>query len=276
MNLEKITKKLTLLITCIVFTFSFTANAGPWDWGHGGNNHHKFSEAIWNFYHKKKRPDNLAKTMTFAATRAFDSVDGTFFVDGLIGGDGMRFFKQTMGFSDQVIERNRGRASEFFMERFGLDIADPRLYFTGFEIDPASGYRVIMESGENHKIGKGYPILDGGWGLVVMSPEGIDLGGEFEGTHVPAGSMFVHGNYLIKRGKGRKDLAIGYRSRGPILSVGTGNVINCEVFHPKLGFGVSLGYSEIHQLNNGQITAHARNVLTFPAFGYEQKSLEED
>ncbi|MEE9355677.1 MAG: hypothetical protein V3U75_08830 [Methylococcaceae bacterium] len=259
MNVVKMVNTALLFIVSLL-AFSFTASAGSsfWDqdWGRG-------------FY--QRGPDNLGKAMTFISTRAFDSVDGTFFLDGMIKGDGMDFFKNTMGLSEEEIEMSREKALAFYKKRFGLDIDDPKVYFTGFQIDPAAGYKVIMATGKRNHLGKGYPIVDGGWAYAVVDPEGLDLGGEFEGTHVPAGTMFAFGNYVIKRGRGRKDLVLSYKSRGPMQPVGTGGVINCEVSHPKFGEGVGWGYFEFHELANGQVSAQVRNVLTFPKFGYDEE-----
>lgn len=217
-------------------------------------------------------PDNYRETMLFIADRPFSSVDGTFFLNGIVGGDGVDFFKNVLGLSDEEIEESRQQAIAFYQQRFGLDVNDPRLYFTGFQIDPAVNYRAVMISGEIRRTPRrdGYPIVDGGWGLAVMDPEGVDLGGEFEGVHVPAGTLFAKGTYLIKGGKHGKDITVNYRSRGPMQPVGTGGVIDCEISHPDLGQGVAWGYFELHALPNNLTTAQVRNVLTFPAFGFEE------
>ncbi len=265
MNIKNLTHKAALFFMASMLAFSFSASADSWNWGH------VFKHGWGHHHHNKSRPDNLAKAMTFISTRPFDSVDGTFFLDGMVDGDGMDFFKNVMGLTDAEIDEKRENAIAFYMDRFGLDVNDPRLYLTGFQIDPAADYRVVMMSGKRNNVGKGLPIVDGGFALAVVDPEGIELGGEFEGTHVPAGTMFAaEGNYVIKRGKGRKDLVLSYQSRGPMQPVGTGGIINCEVFHPVHGAGVGWGYFEFHTLTNGQTAAQVRNVLTFPAFGYEE------
>lgn len=253
-------KKIALIVASLVAVISFNANASH--------------DNDWSKYYKNS-PDNLGKIFTFISTRPFDSVDGTFFLDGMAGGDGMDFFKNTMGYSDEEIAENKQAAIEFYQERFGLDASDPRLYLTGFQIDPAADYRAVLVSGKKRNPGKGYPIIDGGWALAVVDPAGIDLGGDFAGTHVPAGTMFAHGgSYVIKRGGSRKDIIINYKSRGPMQPVGRGGVINCEVSSDKFGEGVAWGYFEFHALANGQIAAQVRNVVTFPGFGYEEEMIE--
>lgn len=220
-------------------------------------------------------PDNLIKAMTLISTRPFNSVDGTFFVDGLAG-DGMNFFKNVLGLTDQKIEQKRNAAINFLNKRFGIDVNDPKVYFTGFQITPDNDYRVLMMTGENKNLGKGYSVIDGGYAVFVTAPEGLDLGGEFAGTHVPVGTMFTAGGtYVIKRGENQKDILITYQSRGPMQSVGTGGVFNCEVFHPKWGKGLGLGYWEFHNLKNGQFTSQLRNTLTFPGFGIEEGLIEQ-
>ncbi|ESS66714.1 hypothetical protein MGMO_177c00050 [Methyloglobulus morosus KoM1] len=228
-----------------------------------------------NHSHGKNNPDNLIKAMTFISTRPFNSVDGTFFLDGLFGGDGMGFFKNVLGLTDQQIEQKRNAAIAFYASRFGIDVNNPKVYFTGFQIDPGADYRVIMMTGEENP-GKGYPIIDGGFAVAVTDPAGLDLGGEFMGTHVPAGTVFAaEGTYVIKRGKERKDIVINYQSRGPMQPVGTGGVINCEVVHPVWGKGLGWGYFEFHNLKNGQITSQVRNVLTFPGLGIEETMIQK-
>lgn len=221
-------------------------------------------------------PDNLDKVFTFVSTRPFDSIDGTFFKDGMVAGDGMSFFKDVMGYSEEEIAANREAAKVFFMEKFGVDVNDPRIYFTGFQIDPAADYRVLLESGVGKGPGKGYEIVDGGWAAAVVDPAGLELGGEFAGEWVPAGTMFAHGgSYVIKQGPGKDDIVINYKSRLPMQPVSKGGVIVCEVEHPEYGTGAAWGYFEFHSLSNGQISAQVRNVLTFPAFGMEETAIEQ-
>jgi len=253
-------KNITSLLMASLLAFSFSASAD--------NNGHKKA--------RNMSPDNLGKVFTFISTRPFDSVDGTFFLDGMLGGDGMDFFKNEMGYSDEEIEENRLAAIEFYQERFGLDVANnPGLYMTGFQIDPAADYRAILASGQGKGPGLGWPIIDGGWAVAVVNPDGVDLGGDFAGTHVPAGTMFAHGgSYVIKRGKYVKDIVIDYQSRGPMQPVGRGGVINCEVTSAMYGKGVAWGYFEFHALSNGQTAAQVRNVVTFPGLGYEEDRIQ--
>ncbi|MFT7560030.1 MAG: hypothetical protein ACI93R_001945 [Flavobacteriales bacterium] len=51
-----------------------------------------FSETNKSFSHRGNTPDNLTIVLTFVATTPIDSVDGSFFKDGLVGGDGKGFF----------------------------------------------------------------------------------------------------------------------------------------------------------------------------------------
>lgn len=263
MQTGKLVKTLSALLAASFLTLSFNSPAGQ---------SYRFDDHRGH----KHRPDNLIKAMTFVSTRPFDSVDGTFFLDGMVGGDGMHFFKDVLGLTDQEIEERRLAAIDFYAERFGIDVNDPKVYMTGFQIDPAADYRAIMMTGKGKNPGKGYPIIDGGFAVAVIDPAGLDLGGEFEGTHVPAGTMFAAGgSYVIKRGHHKKDIVINYQSRGPMQPVGTGGVINCEVVHPVWGKGLGWGYFEFHSLSNGQISAQVRNVLTFPGLGIEETLIEQ-
>jgi hypothetical protein len=249
------------MASSLAVSVSASADESPW---HGNPDHQK----------GYSRPDNLIKAMTFISTRPFNSVDGTFFLDGLFGGNGMDFFKNTLGLTDQQIEVKRNSAIAFFAQRFGIDVNDPRVYFTGFQVDPATDYRVMMMTGEENNPDKGYPIIEGGFIVAVMDPAGLDLGGEFAGTHVPAGTVFAAGGtYVIKRGGHREDIVINFQSRGPNQPVGTGLVVNCEVEYPEWGKGLGWGYFELHKLSNGQISAQGRNVLTFPGLGITETLL---
>jgi len=246
-----------LLASLLALAFTVSADNSPWS---GNLDHQKGNN----------QPDNFVMAMTFISTRPFNSVDGTFFLNGLLGGNGMDFFKNTLGLSDEEIEERRNSVVAFYTNRFGIDVNDPRVYFTSIQVDPAADYRVMMITGKGNNPGKGYPILEGGFVVVVVDPAGLDLGGEFIGTHVPMGAMFAAGgSYVIKTGGKGKDIVINYQSRGPTLFAGTGGIINCEVFHPVWGNGLGWGYFEFHKLTNGQSSAQIRNVLTFPGLGFE-------
>lgn len=269
-------KNISSVVMASVLAFSFSASAD----NYSHKNNYKTDKYSYKNHHKKShqmKPDNLGQAFTFVASRPFESVDGTFFLDGLVAGDGIRFFKEEMGYSDEEIEANRLAAIDFYQGRFGLDaINNPSVHLTSFELDPAADYRVLLASGKNMNPGKGWPIIDGGWALAVVDPNGVDLGGDFAGTHVPAGTMFTHGgSYVIKRGKHKKDIVINYQSRGPMQPVGRGGAINCEVTSSEFGNGVSWGYFEVHPLSNGQTAAQVRNVLTFPGFGYAEEMIEK-
>ncbi|MCP5245667.1 MAG: hypothetical protein H6937_06890 [Burkholderiales bacterium] len=226
----------------------------------------------------KHAPDNLTKAITFVANRPFDSVDGSIFRDGLIGGDGKAFFKNILGLSDQEIENKQQAAIEFLEQRFGIDVNNPGVIFTGFQIDPTINFKAIMMTGEGkeNNPGNGFPILEGGFIAVVVDPSGIDLAGEFAGVHAPAGTMLAaEGTYIIQRGKKYEDIVIRFQSRGPNFPVGTGLIINCELFHPEWGEGLGWAYTELHKLSNGQFVAQARNTLTFPGLGFEETMIEQ-
>lgn len=229
----------------------------------------------WKHQKIKKNPDNLIKSMTFIASRPFNSADGSFLLDGVFGGDGMNFFKNVLGLTDQEIKDRRNSAIEFFATSFGIMVNDPRVYFTGFQIDPATDYRTIMMTGEEQRIGEGYPVLEGGFLLAVTHPDGIDLGGEFEGLHVPAGALFVAGGaYVIQPGKGKPDIVLNLQSRWPNLPYESGRVLNMEVSHPEWGKGLAWGNAQIHKLANGQDSSQVRVVLTFPGLGIEENLME--
>lgn len=224
-----------------------------------------------NFTTKKNAPDNLTHAITFIASKPFYSTDGSFLLNGLLGGDGISFFKQTLGLTDKQIEQRRDAAISFFSQRFGIDVNDPKVHFTGFQIDPTTDYRAIMMTGED--AGIGYHIDEGGFIAVVMDTDGLDLRGEFLGQHVPKGTVFAAGGTYVINRPGHKNITIDFHSRGPNLPVGTGKILNCELFNTKWGKGLGWGYTEIYPLPNGKTGSQVRMVLTFPGLGIEETLL---
>lgn len=211
-----------------------------------------------------KTPTDLDKMLVYISTTPFTPVDGTFMVDGMMG-DGMHFQKEVLKRTDEEIAQDRNNAIDFFQSRFGISVTDPRVHFSGFEILPELEYRAVVISGENVPP-KGWPVHDGGWMVIVMDPHGIDLGGEFAGTHVTPGTMFVHANYLID--KKPTPVLLNYQAKRPIVPDTYGSFqVNCEIFSEQYGNGQAIGGTLPVALPDGRMLINTRNIITFPPFG---------
>jgi hypothetical protein len=225
-----------------------------------------------------RTPTGFDKNYFYISSSPFNSVDGTFLVDGIVNGDGMNFQKNVMGRNDQEMMENKQAAIDFFMERFGVDVNDSNVYFTGFEVMPEIQYRAVVSTDEAVPAA-GWPVHDGGWIVVVMNPDGIELGGEYVGRKAPPMTMFVFGNYKIDRMKYREHdsehmkkspVIISYKSTKPIVPESDGSfAVSCELFSEEFGPGQAIGATLPKILPDGRMIMNTRNSLTFPPFGNE-------
>lgn len=228
----------------------------------------------WNKENKIPKapvPVGYIKYITFLGDGVYQSPDGTIFVDG-IAGDGMAFQREIMGRSDAEIETQKGKAVDFFLQRFGIDAFDSaNILFTGYEVDSRNNLRVLTESGEKVPP-EGWKVHDGGFQVIVVNPDGITLGGEFEGVHVPANTALVFGEYKIvkeavKSKKAEQPVVLRYRSKEPLIFSDFGSVVRCEVSSDKHGPGFTAGLVGTVQGENGVIQANIKTIITFPSLG---------
>ena len=174
--------------------------------------------------------------------------------------------REVWGFSDAEIEAFEADAKAFYLERFGIDADDPanaeRILLTTFTADPRARYRVATMS-EHEVPTEGWPVSDGALNLVIVDPEGFELGGEFEGQHAPAGSFLSFGRYDIHLDDGEQ-LPIYFKSVSPIVvdPYGLGAFL-CDLSSETLGEGQAYGVYQLTQQLDGTISAYGRNVLTF-------------
>jgi hypothetical protein len=179
----------------------------------------------------------------------------------------MNFQRKVMGRSDEEIEEQRQLAIDFFKQRFGLDVVNDteNLYFTGFEIDPRNEMRAYTISGV-HVPRRGWKVRDGGWGVFVINPEGVTLGGEFEGMHIPVNSGMVYGEYNIEV-PFKENIVIHFESDLPYIpdQFGAG-AIRCKLFSEDFGEGLAGGLvNPVFLDDNFLMQQDIRNILTFPA-----------
>lgn len=217
--------------------------------------------------HGSPTPEGYEQYLVFLGNGVWRSPDGSNFVDGLIEGDGMNFQRKVMGRSDEEIEEQRQLAIDFFLQRFGLDVVNDteNLYFTGLEVDPRNRMRAYTISGV-HVPRRGWKVRDGGWGVFVINPEGVTLGGEFEGMHIPVNSGMVYGEYNI-RVPFKENIVIQYESDFPFIADQFGaGAIRCKLFSEDFGEGLAGGIvNPVFLDDNFLIQQDIRNILTFPA-----------
>lgn len=204
-------------------------------------------------------------------------------IEDVVPVEGTFFQKDIMGRDDIEFEAVRQEAIQFFATRYGIQNADanPDILFRPYQVEPVSHYRAYIVSGEKVP-SSGWEVRDGGWEARVINPDGLVLGGEFEGLHVPPGTFMVFGDYniltckhnnqdKISKCKGKdKEIIIHYQSRHPVLIEGPelpGVVtfrFSCEVFSDRWGHGLAQGIAlpEIKE-NGGKFQYNVRNVVTF-------------
>ena len=181
------------------------------------------------------------------------------------------FHKKIMGFSEEEIRAEETRAQEFYMERFGLDAKklseQERAVFVPFRLDPRRDYRAFVFSGECVP-NEGYEIRDGGFLLSITDPEGVDLGGEFEGQKAATNSTMLFGMYnILLTVPTAKEEVIRYMSLDPAVASGGIRTVNCELQHSAWGEGLLQGTVSNRMKGTGQVQAVIRGVLTFPPLG---------
>jgi hypothetical protein len=206
-------------------------------------------------------PEGFDQLLVYMATGVYDPDDPNYEAP-----DGDFWHREIMGRSDEEIEQNRNEAIAFFQERFGIDPSTHEgVSFMSFMFDPRNEYRAYVVSGRE-VLPEGWVIRDGGWNMTVTDPEGITLGGEFEGKHVPEGTMVVFGDYNIDTGG--DPIIIHYQSGEPIIPSETGAIyFLCELISEDFGNGLAQGISAPKALEDGLTQANVRNVLTFPGLG---------
>lgn len=204
----------------------------------------------------------------FIGNGRITSVDGGIMVDGLIDGNGERFFQEVLDFNSADVEDYRQDAIEFFAERFGVDAEEQDGFiFTGYEVNPGINLRAYSVSGVNVPE-EGWVVEDGGFGVFVTNPEGITLGGDWDGFVIPVGSVLFYGDYVIqastKQGNPRP-FRISYKSDIPFMAdqFGAGQ-IRCQVTSEEFGGGGAGGIARFVPMADGRLQLDVRNVISFP------------
>ncbi|PCK08712.1 MAG: hypothetical protein COA42_07735 [Alteromonadaceae bacterium] len=125
---------------------------------------------------------------------------------------GVDFLENEIGVS---VDQEALDAKDFIAERFGIDVdsllAQGRVAFGLWELRPDVLCRARVLSGARVPV-EGLPLRAGGHTLVVIDPEGIVMGGEFEGVTLAAGAAVGKGYWSIEKRNGKK-LRLGWTSK---------------------------------------------------------------
>lgn len=238
---------------------------------------------------KTPQPVGFNKTLVFMASGAFDPTNPSPYpgLSGCDSGtelcDGHYFQSQIMGRSESQIEARAQESKNYFMTKFGIDtdalLAEGRIEWVSFFINPDYEYRVHFASGMSPDE-NGWIVRDGGFAILVVDPQGIALGGEFEGQQAPQFNVFMYGEYNILQTQANREpqqQIVQYRSAEPARILADGSMeFRSTVIHPQWGegflFGVTLLLPE-----NDNLRANARAVLTWPGLSSnnEFKGTEE-
>ena len=187
--------------------------------------------------------------------------------------DGDYFQRVVMGWDDDEIEDHRRAAGEFFFDRFGVDVTDPRVVFRSFTFDPRANYRVYSFAGKRVP-SSGWVVRDGGWSVLFLTE--FELGGEFAGVTAQPNEQLVFGNYNIletdRRGRPKREHVIFYRSGGVIGPNKNGDIaFRCELSRRDFATDPAAEVEGLAQgiagpfvfLDKTNIQLNTRNVLTF-------------
>ena len=220
--------------------------------------------------------------LVYSAQGSYDPLEGPFpegcspedplITSGFCTDTEERFFhKKIMGFSEEESNDEERKAKGFFLQRFGLDaetlLEQGRATFTRIRFDPRQDFRAFVFSGECVS-SEGYKWRNGGFLLSIIDPEGVELGGEFDGQKAPEGSGVLFGMYnILITGPYAREEIIRYRSLMPTATSRGITTVNCELHHPAWGEGLLQGLISSRMQGDGKLQAATRSVLTFPPFG---------
>ncbi len=109
---------------------------------------------------------------------------------------------------------------------------------------------------------------------MVIDPNGLTLGGDFIGVHVPQGTVVAFGDYRLESKCGHKVKIISYRSAAPFIPLFDGSYkVHFDIHSHRYGDGVGLASITPMLLTDGRVVANIRNVLTFPGDGKDVEHL---
>ena len=234
-----------------------------------------------NYCRKSKTvaPDGFDSMLVYMATGLVDQTTDP------VGGprncangfcDGTWFHTKIMHRDQAEMNYLEALAKKFYLIRFGIDVdvqvAAGRIIFSIWDFDTRNLYRNYINSNRRIFSG-GSEVRDGGWQVVILDPAGLDLGGEFVGMHVDAGSVALWGNYNIahrrRNGRIKAEENIYYRA-GSFFRFDDlfETAAICQLTRQGPEFiggsqGVAQIAAKLHFPSATEIKFSIRNVLTF-------------
>jgi len=195
------------------------------------------------------------------------------------------FFTDIMCWGEQEFADWMSDRFAILEDRFGLDLAaaeaslsltnvayaDSDLFIAIVHTNPDLDYRAVAV-GDRAVPQEGWVNREGAIQIVVTNPNGITLGGEFAGVHVPAGGFFAAGIYNVevtdKHGPTGEELVLNFASSIPITpafdqSFGFSCLLDSDLF---ANDGLAQGHGAVVPVTrNGNpfLKANFRNILTF-------------
>jgi hypothetical protein len=207
-----------------------------------------------------------------------------FIADGVIppgvdpaGAGDLSFFTDVMGWSQAEIDAWRDEKVATTETRWGIPdpLNNPDLQFYMGTTSPAIHYHAVAFSDRKVPT-EGWPVREGAANFLVVNPAGIDLGGDFAGIHVPAGTI-VGGGGMYNVGVTDKhgeltgeEIVIDFDTQEPMWQnpsnhYAFGFGFFCELDSEDFGDGLAQGIITLIPQLDGSLKANARNVLTFSA-----------
>jgi hypothetical protein len=237
-------------------------------------------------------PGGFDKVVVFMAAGQYDPA-----VPPAEGDLAMWFHKDIMERTDEDITMTKEEATAYFNETFGLNSTNSPEP-TAYGVDPRNDDRAYIISGMAVPP-EGWVVRDGGF-MVNLTEETTLYGtwGGEEGKTVPAGSLFVYGDYNIDVSSmdnvspdnespdnespdnvsptmtptPAEPIIIHYQSAEPIVPdmVNNGTTFRCTAIAP-WGEGIAQGISYPQTVTDNMTginmtQANIRNVQTYPAY----------
>ncbi len=144
------------------------------------------------------------------------------------------FFTNVMCWGEAEFADWKAERFDILEARFGLDLAAAEaalnlnsvvyanndLFIQVVQTNPGLEYRAVTV-GDREVPPEGWTNREGVIQVVVTNPNGLDLGGEFAGQHVPPGTIFAGGIYNVEvtdhEGPTGEELVLNFVSSRPIV-----------------------------------------------------------
>ncbi|MEN0060560.1 MAG: hypothetical protein AAGA48_00345 [Myxococcota bacterium] len=164
------------------------------------------------------------------------------------------------------LETVRAEAQTYMTSEFGFDLdealATGRVMWIESRVDPRADYRVFALP-DREVSAEGWRIDDAAFSAVVVDPNGLPLGGVYEGMVQPPGVLGTYGYYRLHADEG-EPLLIQYESDGPgtVDALGRG-LFHCRLSSEVLGTGLARVVYDVTQTPDGAAIYDIANVQTW-------------